>query len=403
MAFTKCAPRLWRQGVRSMVLQQRRHLHLPEQQSFKLLEEFGIPVPRGKVAKTPAEVGRINDQLGQPCIIKQQAVKNSAASTQVAQNGSTGEALVSDRLDRRIQSPTSTTDDVVTGLYVADSIDFDEKWYLSMTLDRENYTPVVIVSRSRDSALGGCGSYKMGLDEGITSDLLCRISKHVGASPKEEKNLKDILVRLHKLFVTKEATLLEINQLALSSDGTFTCLDANLNFDYAAEERQPELFALRDGKAEVPEEVEAQKHGLVYIKMDGDIGNVVNGAGLAMATNDAIALYEGRSSNFLDAGGQATKQTMQKAFEIILRDERVKVILVNIYGGIIKCDMIAESIIGAAQELGPLRIPLVVRLQGTNSAEGLQILEDADLGIYVQSNFGKAAETAVQLSKSTKS
>ncbi|KAH6973949.1 succinyl-CoA synthetase-like protein [Ilyonectria destructans] len=403
MAFTTCAPRIWRQGVRLMALQQRRHLHLPEHQSFKLLEEFGIPVSRGKVAKTPAEVGPLIDQLGHPCIVKQQAVANSAASAQVAQNGAAGEALASEMLQRRIQSLTSTTEDVVTGLYVAESIDFDETWYLSMTLDRENYTPVMIVSRSRDGASGGRGSYKMGLGEGITSDLLCRISKHVGASPKEEKNLKDILVRLHNLLVAKEATLLEINQLALGSDGTFTCLDANLNFDYAAEKRQRELFAMRDAKAEVPEEVEAQKHGLVYIKMDGDIGNVVNGAGLAMATNDAIALYGGRSLNFLDAGGQATKQTMQKAFEIILRDERVKVILVNIYGGIIKCDIIAESIIGAAQELGPLRVPLVVRLQGINSAEGLKILEDADLGFYVQSDFGKAAETAVQLSKSVKS
>lgn len=236
-------------------------------------------------------------------------------------------------LQQRTQSLDSTTDDMITGLYVAETIDCDKTWYLSMSLDRENYTAAVTVSRSTDCAPGGRGSYKMGLDEGITSDLLFRISKHVGASPKEERTLKDILVRLHKLFVAKEATLLEINQVALGPDGTFTCLDANLNFDAAAEDRQLELFAMRDAKAEVPEEVEAQKYGLVYIKMDGDIGNVVNGAGLAMATNDAIALYGGRSLNFLDAGGQATKQTMQKAFEIILRDERVKVILVNIYGG----------------------------------------------------------------------
>jgi succinyl-CoA synthetase beta subunit len=270
---------------------------------------------------------------GHPCIVKQQAVGRNVASAQVAQDGSAGEVLAAEMLQRRIQSLGSTTDDVVTGMYEAKSIDFNDTWYLSISLDRENYSPVVTVSRSGDDASGGRDSYKLGLGEGITSDLLCRISKHVGASPSEEKALKDILVRLHKLFVAKEATLLEINQLAPSSDGTFTCLDANLNFDDAAEKRQRELFAMRDAKAEVPEEVEAQKYGLVYIKMDGDIGNVVNGAGLAMATNDAIALYGGRSLNFLDAGGQATKQTMQKAFEIILRDERVKVILVNIYGG----------------------------------------------------------------------
>ncbi|KAH6953597.1 succinyl-CoA synthetase-like protein [Fusarium avenaceum] len=389
MAFINFTPRLWRQGVRLMPLQRRCHLHLPEHQSFKLLEEFGISVPRGEVVTTAAEVGQVIHQLGRPCIVKQQATGNSVHSAQVAQNASAGEALASKILQRRIQSLDSSTEAVGTGLYVAERIDFDKTWYISMSLDRENYATSVTLSQSTDSAPGRRHSYKMGLDEGITSDLLCRISKHVGASPKEERTLKDILVRLHKLFVAKEATLLEINQVALGPDGTFTCLDANLNFDAAAEERQRELFAMRDTKAEVPEEVEAQRYGLVYIKMDG----------LAMATNDAIALYGGRSLNFLDAGGQATKQTMQKAFEIILRDERVKVILVNIYGGIIKCDMIAESIIGAAQELGPLRVPLVVRLQGTNSAEGLKIVEDANLGFHVQSDFGKAAETAVQLSK----
>ncbi|KAH7118321.1 succinyl-CoA synthetase-like protein [Dactylonectria macrodidyma] len=387
MASTKFAPRLWRQG-------------------------FGIAVPRGQVARTPAEVGRIIDQLGRPCVVKTQAVgqgagkatsENGPTSAQVAQNGSAGEALAPDMLLHHLQSaPTITRDDAIAGFYVAESIQFDETWYLAMTLDRENYTPVVIVSRARNGASGGHNTFKLGLDEGITPDLLSRISKFAGASLNEEQNLRDILVRLHKLFVTKEATSLEINQLALGSDGTFTCLNANLSFDDASEKRQPELFALRDTKAEVPEELEAEKYGLVYIKMDGDIGNVVNGAGLAMATNDAIALYGGRSLNFLDAGGQATKQTIQKAFEIILRDKQVKVILVNIYGGIIKCDMIAESIIGAAQELGSLRVPLVVRLQGTNSAEGLKILEDADLGFHVRSDFGKAAETAVQLSKSAR-
>ncbi|GKT44986.1 succinate--CoA ligase [ADP-forming] subunit beta, mitochondrial [Colletotrichum spaethianum] len=152
---------------------------------------------------------------------------------------------------------------------------------------------------------------------------------------------------------------------------------------------------------QIPEESEAEKYGLVYVKMDGNIGNVVNGAGLAMATNDAIALHGGASANFLDAGGQATKETMVKAFEIILRDERVKTILVNIYGGITRGDMIAESILGAAKELGPLEVPMVVRLQGTNSELGLEILKEANLGLHTEADFGKAAEKAVELARSS--
>ncbi|GKT67883.1 succinyl-CoA synthetase beta chain [Colletotrichum tofieldiae] len=148
---------------------------------------------------------------------------------------------------------------------------------------------------------------------------------------------------------------------------------------------------------EASEEIEAEKYGLVYVKMDGNIGNVVNGAGLAMATNDAIALHGGTSANFLDAGGQATKDTMVKAFDIILRDERVKTVLVNIYGGITRGDMIAESILAAAKELGPLKVPMVVRLQGTNSELGLKILEEANLGLHTEADFGKAAEKAVKL------
>jgi succinyl-CoA synthetase beta subunit len=199
-----------------------------------------------------------------------------------------------------------------------------------------------------------------------------------------------VLKNMAKLFVAKDALLLEINPLVRTEEGEFICLDAKFNIDNAAKNRQKDLFALQDVATRSPDELEAEKHGLVYINLDGDIGNVVNGAGLAMATNDAISLYGGKSANFLDAGGLATKETFQKALEIILRDPRVKSILVNIYGGesiaqtnlenaltwtgLTRCDFVAESIIGAAAEIGPLRVPLVVRLQGTNSAEGLKLV-----------------------------
>ncbi|EFQ32386.1 CoA-ligase [Colletotrichum graminicola M1.001] len=252
-------------------------------------------------------------------------------------------------------------------------------------------------------------TFTLGYTRGITREIVESISKFLDASAKERDSLQRILGRLYKVFTAKDATLLEIGSLARSHDGTLTCLDVRVVFDDAASKRQVDVFSLRDVMHEISEEVEAEKYGLVYVKMDGNIGNVVNGAGLAMATNDAIALYGGSSANFLDAGGQATKHTMVKAFEIILRDERVKTILVNIYGGksdrawcnrwIIRCDMIAESIVGAAKQLGPLKVPMVVRLQGTNSELGLKILEEADLGLHTEADFGKAAEKAVELAR----
>ncbi|EXL67964.1 hypothetical protein FOPG_15944 [Fusarium oxysporum f. sp. conglutinans race 2 54008] len=355
--------------------------------------------------------------LGDQCVLKSQILKGGRGKgtfdnglhggIHMVRDPAAGEELASKMLGSRLKTnQTSGEGIVVDKLYVAESVKYDEEWYLALTVDREKYAPVVLVSKhgginvedNANSSTGSLQSFHFNLSDGITPGLVSRIRKGIGASEDEANKLGTILDRLLQIFISKDATMLEINPLVRTADANFKCLDAKFTFDDASERRQPELFAMRDVEAEVGEELEAQKHGLVYIKMDGNIGNVVNGAGLAMATNDAIAYHGGSSANFLDAGGQATKQTMQKAIEIILRDQRVKVILVNIYGGIIKCDMIAESIIGAAKELGPLRVPLVVRLQGTNSSEGLKILEEANLGFHVVSGFGEAAQKAVELS-----
>ncbi|KAF5018072.1 hypothetical protein F66182_9971 [Fusarium sp. NRRL 66182] len=196
-------------------------------------------------------------------------------------------------------------------LYVEETIESDKRWHVTMTVDREYYRPVIRIQERKESG---------------------QASDNQGARAQEKASIKRLVT------------------------------NSRFSFDDAAHKRQPDLFALRDTNQEVKQEVDAEKHGLVYVRMDGNIGNVVNGAGLAMATNDAISLYGGTSANFLDAGGQATKETMLQASGMILRDERVKKILVNIYGGITRCDMIAESIIAAASELGPLRVPIVANL-----------------------------------------
>ncbi|KEZ46301.1 Succinyl-CoA ligase [ADP-forming] subunit beta, mitochondrial [Scedosporium apiospermum] len=407
-------------ATRLAQLQQLRRLSLYEYQSQEILRKAGIPVPRGRVAETPAQVRDIAKELGGSCVVKSQILKGGRGKgtfdsglkggIHIVNNPEEGEKIAAQMLGHKLNTNQTSGDGLkVNKLLVAEAIKYSDEWYLAMTIDREAYLPAIILSKNGGVDIETTAkqtpeqlhSFHFKLSDGITPELMEKVSSTLGTSQVETNNLKDILERLYKIFAEKDATLLEINPLVRSANGSFTGVDAKFSFDKAAERRQKELFALRDSAQEVPEEVEAEQYGLIYVRMDGNIGNVVNGAGLAMATNDAIAHHGGSSANFLDAGGQATKETMQKAFEIILRDPRVKTILVNIYGGIIRCDMIAESIIGAAKELGPFRVPVVVRLQGTNSVKGLRLLEEANLGLHTEAEFGEAARKAVELAGAT--
>lgn len=290
--------------------------------------------------------------LGGKCVIKSQIHKGGRGKgtfdnglkggIQVVESGKSAEEIAGRMLGQRlITKQTNSQGLKVDKLYVAETVSYNEEWYLSMTIDRENYSPALILSKSGGVEIEKVAketpeslfTFNFGLSKGITSELVDEVAKKLALSSQEKKSLSGILTRMHRVFAENDATLVEVNPLVRLSDGNFICLDAKFSFDNAAEKRQPEIFAMRDVQHEVVEEIEAEKAGLVYIRMNGSIGNVVNGAGLAMATNDAIDYYGGSSANFLDTGGQATKETMQKAFEIILRDDRVKAILINIYGG----------------------------------------------------------------------
>ncbi|WQF88425.1 Putative succinate--CoA synthetase, beta subunit, ATP-citrate lyase/succinyl-CoA ligase [Colletotrichum destructivum] len=417
MASRSILSRVWR--VRQQPSRQQiRRLTLGGHQAHEILKEFGIPVSRGKVAQALTKTRTITEEFDGSRITKPQTLKSSRCSTtdKEGSEGSIGRIdavntagdIAKNLLGHQLKAGRrSRRDNTDNKFFVTELIEHEAKWYLAITFDRENYCPSIIASKRGGFDIDTTvkqhskhlNTFKLGYTEGITSEVIQSVSRCLGASEEEAKNLHNLLRRLYEFFTTKDATLVEINSLAKSFDGTLTCRDARLMFDDAAGKRQKDIFSMRDTEHEVPDEVEAEKYGLVYVRMDGDIGNVVNGAGLAMATNDAIALHGGANANFLDAGGQATTETMVKAFEIILRDERVKAILVNIYGGITRGDMIAESILGAAKQLGPLRVPMVVRLQGTNSELGLRILEKANLGLHTEADFGKAAERAVELAK----
>ncbi|EGX91591.1 succinyl-CoA synthetase beta chain [Cordyceps militaris CM01] len=377
-------------------------------------------VPRGLVVRSAEEARAAVEELGNNSLLSAQLIKRNVS---LAEQEAAGLVARSPEQAAHLASTLlrATTDSGVVAkeLYISQPATYDEVWYLAMTIDRETYQPVIIVSKHGGQDIRAIAqqhpasirTYHFSLTAGVPASLTERIAADLGVADAAT-SLGATLAALHRIFREKEGMLLEVRSLARSGD-RFTCLDSRFAFDDDAHKRQADLFALRDTEQEVRDEVEAERHGLVYVRMEGTIGNVVNGAGLAMATNDAIGLAGGQSANFLDAGGQATTQTMMQAFSIILRDERVKAILVNIYGGelsgrvedtlsglilagITRCDMIAESIIGAASEMD-IHVPMVVRLQGTNSDAGLKLLADANLGLHVESDFGKAAEKAVEL------
>ncbi|KAJ4206104.1 hypothetical protein NW767_003350 [Fusarium falciforme] len=366
----------------------------------KALEDAGaIVVPH------PGVMGeKMRELLGGNVVIKPQVLLEKSQRYAV-KDKEYGEGIATKILGHRTGlHPLDDSIPAVSRLYVEEAVQFDKKWHIAMTVDRENYCPVIRIkdlessqgSQIQEEQKNPQYSFGFSLRNGICDNIIADISKTLQLSETKTETLRKILQGMFRIFSEKEAINLEIHLLN-TADGRLICSDSGFFFDDAAQKRQPDLFALRDSAQEIREEVEAEKYGLVYVRMDGNIGNVVNGAGLAMATNDAISLYGGTSANFLDAGGQATKETMLQAFGIIMRDERVKAILVNIYGGITRCDMIAESIIAAASELGPLRVPMVVRLQGTNSEAGLKLLSETDLGIHVEADFGEAARKAVEL------
>lgn len=412
---SRLSQRLWKANSKLARKEQTRQLSLHEYQAQNLLRDHGVPVPRGRVVGTASEARKAAEELGVPCIIKAQVLGGGRAGgkfgsglesgIQATSTPSGAGEVAGKMLNQRLKTKHSSSEgSVVEKLLVTEFASCDSEWYLAMTIDREIYRPAIIISKK-----GGVDldilvqeypetllTFAFSVSEGITDALIHDIEQRFGTSGQETGHLRQVLTQLHKIFVEREATHLEINPLGRSAQGSFTSLNASFTFDKAAERRQADLFALRDKAQEVQDEVDAEKHGLVYVRMDGNIGNVVNGAGLAMATNDAIGFHGGASANFLDAGGKATKATMIQAFRIITRDKRVRAILVNIYGGLTRCDMIAESIIGATAELG-ISVPMVVRLQGTNSEQGLKMLKEANLGLFVESGFGDAAKRVVEL------
>ena len=389
-------------------------MNIHEYQAKEVLRGFGVPVPKGKAAFTVAEAVKAAEELGGPVwVVKAQihaggrgkgggvkVVKSIAEVKQEAER-MLGMTLVTHQ--------TGPHGRVVKRLYIEDGSAIARELYLSALVDRATSRIAFIVSTE-----GGMDIEKVAHDTperirtfqiepaaGYSPYVGNEIAVALGLKGEQAKQTGQVVKKIYEAFIAKDMSLLEINPLVVTKDGNIICLDAKLNFDDNSLWRHKDIQELRDLDEEDPAEVEASKYDLSYIKLDGEIGCMVNGAGLAMATMDIIKLFGSEPANFLDVGGGATKEKVTQAFKIIVSDPNVKGILVNIFGGIMKCDIIAEGIIAAAKEIA-LSVPLVVRLEGTNVELGKKILAESGLPITSADNLADAAEKVVKAVKGSK-
>jgi succinyl-CoA synthetase beta subunit len=378
-----------------------------EYQAKEILRKFGVAVPRGYLAATPLEAEGAARQLGGGiCAVKAQihaGGRGKGGGVKLARSPEEARSHAEAMLGMMLRTPqTGPEGQEVRKVYVEEGCRIARELYLGMTLDREVGRLAVMASTE-----GGVDVEQVAAR---TPEKILRewVSPLTGLMPYQARRLAfglglvgdsvnafvKFAMGLHSAYVATDASLAEINPLVVTVAGEVLALDAKINFDDNALYRHPDIAAMRDPDEEDPKEAQAKEYDLSYIALDGDIGCMVNGAGLAMATMDVIKLSGGRPANFLDVGGGADEQKVTAAFKIILSDPNVKAVLVNIFGGIMKCDVIANGIVAAGKQVG-LSIPLVVRLEGTNVALGKEILAQSDLEIIAADDLGDAARKVV--------
>ena len=378
-------------------------MDIHEHQAKELLRDYNIPTPNGKAVFSVEDALFVAKELPGPVYVVKAQIhaggRGKAGGVKVVDDLEAVKNAAKTILGQKLITPqTSSEGKLVQRLYIEDGCDIDSEYYFSMVIDRVSSRVSVIASTE-----GGMDIEKVA-EENPEQILSFNIDPTIGFQPFHSrliannlnlsgtsfKQAGNFFSQLYKLFTESDASLLEINPLVLTSENSLIALDAKMSFDNNALYRHPKIMALRDETEEDPAEILASKYDLAYIKLDGTIGCLVNGAGLAMATMDIIKLKGSSPANFLDVGGSATKEKVTEAFKIILSDEAVKGILVNIFGGIMRCDIIAEGVVAAAKALS-LTKPLVVRLAGTNVEEGKKILSDSGLKITPADDLDDAA------------
>ncbi len=387
-------------------------MNIHEHQAKEILKEFGAPVPNGVVILSTDEIkAKISKLNSKEFVLKAQIhaggrgkaggvklIKN-LAELEIEANKMMGKTLITHQ--------TGTEGKKVKRIYIEEASKILKEFYISCLVDRET-SKIAFIS----STEGGMDIEKVAEEspekiittkidlknEGPDKTEVEKIISIFGLNPSQKIVADQLIKSLYRILIEKDASLIEINPLIINKEQKIVCLDAKMNFDDNAIFRRPEILKLRDLNEEEPAEIEASKHDLAYIKLSGSIGCMVNGAGLAMATMDIIKLYGQEPANFLDVGGGASKEKVTAAFKLILADHNVKGILINIFGGIMRCDVLAQGVIDAANQVN-LSVPLVVRLAGTNYKEGKEILEKSNLKILSASDLNDAAKKIVEAIK----
>jgi succinyl-CoA synthetase beta subunit len=386
-------------------------LKIHEYQAKEILRRYGVATPRGRVTDDPEEAARICEELGGRAVVKAQihaGGRGKGGGVKLAASPDEAREKATQILGMQLITPqTGPEGQKVSKVLVEEALDIAQELYLSITLDRTVGKPVIMASASggMDIEEVAASHPEKILREAVDPHLgllpfqARRIARGLGLSGKTAQLAGKLLDSLVKAYLDTDSSLAEINPLLVTGDGNVLALDAKLNFDDNALFRRPDIVALRDLAEENPMEVEASKFNLNYIKLDGNIACMVNGAGLAMATMDIIKLYGGEPANFLDVGGGASQEAVKNAFQILVSDPSVKAVLINIFGGIARTDRIARGVVGAIEELGNVTLPVVVRLEGTNVDEGRRILREASFSFIVAEQMADAAQKAVAAAK----
>jgi succinyl-CoA synthetase beta subunit len=384
-------------------------MKIHEYQAKAILAKFGVPVPHGEVAFKKEEARDAADRLGTPIVVVKAQIhaggRGKAGGVKLAKSPEEAAAFAGRMLGMKLVTPqTGSEGRIVRRLLVEQGLDIKRELYLSLLVDRAAGAPVFMAS-----AAGGMDIEEVakGRPEAILREV---IRPETGFQPYHARKLAfglglsaelvnvavPFMQSLYRAFIETDASLLEINPCVVTGDGRLVALDAKVNFDDNALYRHPEFMELRDLDEETPLEVEASKFKLNYIKLDGTIACMVNGAGLAMATMDIIKLSGGNPANFLDVGGDASEERVKNAFRILLSDPNVKAVFINVFGGILRCDMLASGIVSAAKEL-KFKMPVVVRMEGTNVRQGQEILRSSGMNFTVANGMKDGAEKAVAL------
>ena len=383
-------------------------MKIHEYQAKELLAKYGLAVPRGRVCETPEEALEAYQSLGGDLAVVKAQIhaggRGKGGGVKLVRSADECRAAAEEILGTNLVTHQTGPDgQLVRKVWVEEGSAIAKEYYVGIVIDRECRRPVLMASSEGGMDIEAVAAntpekiltapYSPG--EGLSESDARRLAQGIGIPAELVDQAIEFLTGLSKLFCDLDCSLAEINPLVHTDDGAVRALDAKINFDSSGLFRHQELEELRDLHEEDPREAEAGKYGLSYISLDGNIGCMVNGAGLAMSTMDVIKLYGAEPANFLDVGGGATKEAVAAAFRILLGDEKVKGVLINIFGGIMRCDVIAEGVVAAAREV-EVGVPLVVRLEGTNVEEGRRILAESGLALVPASDLDDAAQKVCQ-------